>query len=216
MNGISKPLLRGWSHAIGAVAAVVGVIVLGIASHGDSVKFVAVLVYGISLVVLLGFSATYHIPHWSPARREFLRRIDHANIFILIAGTYTPVVAVLLTGAWRMVMLLSIWGIAIAGVAAATPVIRARRRLLVVIYVAMGCLGVVAFPQLIASVGAAILLLVFGGVLYSAGALAYATRRPRLWPRVFGYHEVFHLAVVAASALFYIFVLTVVMPYQGS
>jgi hemolysin III len=211
---ISKPLMRGWLHAGATVAAIVGTIFLAVNTHGSATKLAACLVYGVSLVALLAFSATYHIPNWSPARRAFLRRIDHANIFVLIAGTYTPVVAVLMHGALRIAVLVAIWTIAIAGIAASTPVIRSRRRLLSGIYVGMGWIGVVMFPELLAAVGAAVLFIVAGGVLYSLGAIAYATQRPRLWPRIFGYHEVFHALVIAASASFYVFMIGVVAPYQ--
>jgi hemolysin III len=212
---IVKPLMRGWLHAGAAVAAIVGTIFLALNTHGDATKLASCLVYGVSLVALLAFSATYHIPNWSPARRAFLRRIDHANIFVLIAGTYTPVVAVLMHGALRIAVLIGIWVIAIAGIAASTPVIRSRRRLLAGIYLGMGWVGAIMFPQLLAAVGAAVLFIVAGGIFYSLGAVAYATQRPKLWPRVFGYHEVFHALVIAASVSFYVFMIGVVAPYHA-
>jgi hemolysin III len=212
---IPKPLLRGWLHAGSAVVAIVGTIILALNTHGDAAKLSACLVYGISLVVLLTFSAMYHIPNWSPRRKAFWRRIDHANIFVLIAGTYTPVAAVLLRGGLGIGVLVAIWTIAIAGIAASTSFIRTRRRLLAGIYMGMGWIGVIMFPELLATVGAAVLFIVGGGILYSLGAVAYATRRPKLWPGIFGYHEVFHALVVAASVSFYVFMIGVVAPYHA-
>lgn len=207
-----KPLLRGWSHAVAAVVSVAGLIVLIGLSAGDGVKLAALCVYGVSLVLLFGFSAAYHIPNWSPKPRRVLRRIDHANIFLLIAGTYTPVVTVVLGGWWRAGLLIAIWVVSAAGIALATGVIMARRRLLTMTYLLVGWLGVVATPQLVTDTGPAMLLLLAGGALYTLGALAYAAKRPTLAPRIFGYHEVFHLAVIAASVCFYIYILVAVVP----
>lgn len=208
-----KPLMRGWLHAGGAVLAVIGTVSLVADAHGDRVKTVAFLVYGLSMIMLLGFSALYHIPYWSERRRSFLRRIDHANIFIMIAGTYTPVVAVMLHDGWRITMLTLIWALAAVGIALSTPVIRSHRRLLAGIYVLMGWAGVAAFPQLVQRAGAAMLWIVAGGVLYTLGAIAYAVQWPKLWPRIYGYHEVFHALVLAAAASFYVFMLETVAPF---
>ncbi|MGI8847984.1 MAG: PAQR family membrane homeostasis protein TrhA [Candidatus Dormibacteria bacterium] len=208
-----KPLLRGWLHAVAAVWAAVGLVVLVVLSRGDITKLVTLSIYGVALVLLFGVSAVYHIPNWSPPRRRVLRRIDHANIFLLTAGTYTPVATVLLRGGFRVGILVAIWSVSAAGIVLTAGLIPSHRRLLALIYVASGWIAVFVGPQLIAAGGTATLLLLAGGVLYSLGALAYALKRPQIIPRVFGYHEVFHLAVVAASVCFYVFMLVAVVPH---
>jgi hemolysin III len=207
-----KPLLRGWSHALAAVVSVVGMVILLSRSTGDAVKLTAFAVYGVTLVLLFGFSAAYHIPHWSPRNRRILRGIDHANIFLLIAGTYTPVTAVLLRGGLRVGLLIAIWSVAAVGIALASGIVAGHRRALAAIYVLTGWIGIIATPQIVSAAGGAVALIVVGGVIYSLGAVVYAIRRPRGFPTVFGYHEVFHVAVIAASACFYAFMVAVVAP----
>jgi hemolysin III len=208
-----KPLLRGYSHAVAAVAAAAGTVVLVTRTAGDVPKQVSLLVYGVSMVVLFGVSALYHMGSWTPPRRALLRRLDHANIFVLIAGTYTPVAVNVLGGAWRIGVLTTLWGAAIGGSLAVAPRLRLARWGLTLVYLLMGWVGLLVLPQVVAAVGAGVLLLAAGGLLYSAGAVVYALRRPRLWPRVFGYHEAFHLLVIAASGLFYAFVIACVIPH---
>lgn len=209
---VAKPLLRGWSHAVATVAAAAGTVLLVARTGGDRPKQLSVLVYGLSLVVLFGVSALYHVGTWAPPRRALLRRLDHANIFVLIAGTYTPVAVNVLHGGWRVAVLATLWGAALAGIVGVAPVLRTPRWALIGVYLLMGWVGLLVLPQLAGTVGAGVLLLAGGGALYSAGAVIYALRRPRLWPRVFGYHEVFHLLVIAASCLFFAFVAAFVVP----
>jgi hemolysin III len=210
---VVKPLLRGYSHAVFAVVAAVGTVILIVRTAGDAPKQLSVLVYGISLVVLFGVSGLYHVGTWSPRRRALLRRIDHADIFLLIAGTYTPVAVNVLGGGWRVAVLATLWGAALAGALAVAPVLRIPRWVLIGLYLLMGWVGLLVMPQVAGAVGAGVLLLAGGGALYSVGAVIYALRRPRLWPRVFGYHEAFHLLVIAASCLFYAFVAAFVVPH---
>ena len=208
-----KPLLRGYSHALAAVAAAVGTVILLLRTAGDVPRQASLLVYGISMVVLFGVSAVYHIGTWAPPRRALLRRLDHTNIFLLIAGTYTPVAVNVLGGGWRVGVLAALWGIALVGSVAVAPRLRLPRWALVLTYLLMGWVGLLVLPQVVAAVGSGVLLVAGGGTLYSVGALIYALRRPRLWPRVFGYHEAFHLLVIAAASLFYAFVVAFVIPH---
>src|SRR5712692_1502009 len=192
---LPKPLLRGWSHAVAAVVAV----------------------YGTGLVLLFAVSATYHIFNWPPRVKDWLRRADHATIFVFIAATYTPLVFNVLDSWWRLGVLITIWTCALAGVVGAAPFLRIPRAALAGLYLAMGWIAVVALVPLSAALGwAAALLMALGGLQYSLGAAAYAFRRPRLWPRVFGYHEVFHLAVITASITFYVVVVYYAVPYHRS
>ncbi len=210
-----KPLLRGWSHAVAAVVAVAGLVSLVVITRHDPAKLVSMAVYGTGLVLLFAVSATYHIFNWPPRVKDWLRRADHATIFVFIAATYTPLVFNVLGGWWRLGVLITIWVCALAGVVGAAPFLRIPRAALAGLYLAMGWIAVVALVPLSAALGwAAALLMALGGLQYSLGAAAYAFRRPRLWPRVFGYHEVFHLAVITASITFYVIVVYYAVPYH--
>jgi len=211
---LEKPLLRGYLHAGAAVIALIATVALALLSAGDRPKQLSLLVYGASSILLFGWSALYHLGHWSPRVRAAFQRVDHANIFVLIAGTYTPMAFNLLSGWARITLLVTIWGLAALGMAAAAPALRIPRQVMVGLYVAMGWVAVAFIPQIVAAVGlSAMLLLALGGVLYTVGALAYAFRWPNIWPRVFGYHEVFHLATILAAAAFFVFMLTQVLPF---
>ncbi len=212
---LGKPLLRGWSHGAAAVVAIAGLVALIVVTRHDPAKLVSVTVYGTGLVLLFAVSATYHIFTWPPRVKEWLRRADHATIFVFIAATYTPLVFNVLGGWWRVGMLAAIWACAAAGVAGAAPFLRIPRQLLASLYLAMGWLAVIALVPLTAALGwVAAALMALGGLQYSLGAAAYAFRRPRLWPRVFGYHEVFHLAVITASVTFYVIVVRYAVPFH--
>ncbi len=211
---IVKPLLRGYLHAVAAVFAFVGTIFLLLRTVGDAPKQFSLLIYGVSSLLLFGWSAFYHIGTWSVSRRAFMRRIDHANIFILIAGTYTPIVFNVMTGSWRVAILTIIWVLAVVGVATAAPSVRLPRWITAALYVVMGWVVIAALPELVARVGIkGMSLLLLAGILYTLGAVAYALRKPTLWPRVFGFHEVFHLATILANGAFFTFMVIYVVPF---
>jgi hemolysin III len=213
----AKPRLRGWSHAAGAVLAVAGAATLVILSRQQPAKAVTMLIYGLSMVLLLAVSAVYHIGTWRPRVRAVLRGVDHANIFLFIAASYTALAFNALTGWWRTGILVSVWLLAVVGMATLTGAVKLPRWALAGLYVALGWIGVAVVPQVAAALGLpALLLILLGGVLYSTGALAYAFKRPRLWPRTFGYHEVFHLLVLGASASFFVVMALYVIPYRGN
>ncbi|HEY1420804.1 MAG TPA: hemolysin III family protein [Candidatus Dormibacteraeota bacterium] len=210
-----KPLLRGWSHAVSTVIAVAGLVALVVITRRDPAKLASMLVYGIGLVLLFGVSGTYHVFNWPPRVKDWLRRADHATIFVFIAATYTPLAFNVLDGWWRVGVLVAIWLCAAAGVIGAAPFLRIPRRILASLYVAMGWVAVVAIVPLTAALGwVAALLIALGGLQYSLGAAAYAFQRPKLWPKVFGYHELFHLAVISASVTFYVVVVRYAVPYH--
>ena len=210
-----KPLLRGWSHLAATVVAIAGLIALIVITRNDPAKLASMVVYGAGLVMLFGVSGTYHVFNWPPKVKEWLRRADHATIFLFIAATYTPLAFNVLTGWWRIGVLAAIWVCAVAGLAGAAPFLRIPRRLLASLYLAMGWVAVVALIPLTAALGwAAAALIALGGIQYSVGAAIYAFKRPRLWPRVFGYHEIFHLAVISASVTFYVVVVQYAVPYH--
>jgi hemolysin III len=207
------PMLRGWSHAIAIVPAVVGLTVLLASAPDNPGQRASFAIYGSALVLLFTVSTLYHRGPWSPRVRAIWRRVDHANIFLMIAATYTAVAVNLLDGGTRIGILVAIWVTAGIGMVIVAGPLRLPRPLLVLTYFCTGWMAIVILPALVSRVGAAgLTFLLAGGGLYSLGALAYALRRPRLWPRVFGYHEVFHLLVIAATALFFAFIALAVMP----
>jgi hemolysin III len=200
---------------VAAFIAVAGLVSLILITRHDPAKLASMVVYGIGLVLLFGVSATYHIFNWPPRAKDWLRRADHATIFVFIAASYTPLVFNILGGWWRIGVLVAIWIMALAGVVGAAPFLRIPRIALASLYLAMGWLAVVALVPLTAALGwVAALLMALGGLQYSLGAAAYAFRKPRLWPRVFGYHELFHLAVISASVTFYVVVVYYAVPYH--
>ncbi|HZK74361.1 MAG TPA: hemolysin III family protein [Clostridia bacterium] len=212
---LAKPLLRGWSHGLAALLSVAGLVALMVVTRNDPAKLASMAIYGAGLVLLFGISGTYHIFNWPPRVRDWLRRADHAMIFVFIAATYTPLAFNVLDGWWRIGVLVGIWTCAAAGVAGAAPFLRLPRHLLAALYLAMGWLAVVALVPLAAALGwAAAVLMALGGLQYSLGAAAYAFKKPRLWPRVFGYHELFHVAVITASVTFYVVVIHYAVPFH--
>ena len=209
-----RPRLRGWSHAVATVPAAGATIALATLTRGDRYKQLTLIVYGLSSVMLFAGSAAYHLSSGPAGRRAVLQRIDHSNIFLLVAGTYTPIATALLPGPWRAAVLATVWGLAVVGIGAiALPGWHLPRGLLAGCYLGQGWVALAALPQLTRSAGWDGLAMLMGaGLLYTAGAVAYSLRRPRLWPGVFGYHEVFHLLVIAANALFLLFMLLRVVP----
>jgi hemolysin III len=185
----------------GLLAAVAGVVYILVRFHGDLPVLAAMLVYGASLCVLFGASSLYHGIPANAARTSVLRKIDHAAIYVLIAGSYTPVLFVGLDGAWRIATLAAIWGVAIAGIVLTMWFVHAPRWLSAAVYIAMGWFAIVpAFKLVPALPHIVTLLIALGGLLYTLGALVYATRKLDLLPRRFGFHEIFHLFVLAGAA----------------
>lgn len=208
-----RPLLRGYLHLGAALAAAAGGTYLVLVSSGDVLRQLSMLVYAASLTMLFGVSAAYHVRVWAPVPTAILRRLDHANIFVLIAATYTPFAANLLTEWSRLGVLATVWCGAVAGAGAAIAGLQLRRWLRAAIYVVLGWVGVAAvFFVEVPLPPLANALLLTGGLLYSLGAVLYARRWPDPWPRVFGYHEVFHVLTIAAAVLFYVVLLVYVLP----
>ena len=211
--GVRRPLLRGYFHAGAAIVAVFGVGLLLQLTVSDRLKQISLLIYGASSILLFAWSAYYHIGTWSRPRRLLMRRFDQAAIFVLIAGTYTPIVFNMLVGWWRVGLLGAVWGLAVLGTVVAA-VRRIPRWVLGVLFMVTGWVALAALPGFVLALGLhALILPVLGGLLYTLGALVFAIRWPRLWPRIFGYHEVFHLATIAANAVMFLFILQYVVPF---
>lgn len=199
-----KPRLRGWLHAGTFPLAVIAGLLLVALGPTLAARLCAV-VYVLTSALLFGVSAAYHRGRWSGWKAEMLRRFDHANIYLIIAGTYTPFAALILRGDVRVVVLAVVWAGAIAGVLFRVLWVRAPRWLYTLLYIGLGWVAAFFIPQFLDGAGVTVCVLVaLGGVLYSVGGLVYGLRRPDPAPDWFGFHEVFHAFTVAAYVLQYI------------
>lgn len=192
-----RPTWRGWIHAATFPIAIAGGIVLIVLAQGTAAKWACAVFMATSLL-LFGNSALYHRFDWSPRTRAILKRIDHANILLLIAGTYTPI-AVLALPTDKAILLLSlVWGGAILGILFRVFWIDAPRWLYVALYLVLGWAAVMYMFDLFQANAAMMILVIVGGVLYTVGAVVYALKRPNPWPGHFGFHEIFHVCTVLA------------------
>ena len=204
-----KPLLRGVSHQVAFFVAILATAALVAASKAGAASRAA-LVFGLSLICLFGVSALYHRVQWTPAARQRMRRLDHAAIFVLIAGGYTPLFALFPSSRGGHTALAAIWGGALVGVAKSVLFPNAPKWVTALVCVALGWAVFGEVVDRAAFVGWDCLgLLIASGSTYSLGALVYALKRPDPSPRVFGYHEVFHAIVIAASACLFAHVMLV-------
>jgi hemolysin III len=207
-----RPRFRGVSHRIAFFLALPLAVVLAFEVDTAAGR-VAAIAFGTSAAAMFGASALYHGVNWPDEKRRWLRRLDHAGIYGLIAGTYTAVGLLVLEGSWRTVVLGIVWVGAAAGIAIKFLWVDGPKWLSAAIGIALGWVAVAAFPQIVAGVGVAgSVLVVVGGIAYTAGALVYALRRPDPIPAVFGYHEVFHALVIVAVACQYSAIAFYVLP----
>jgi hemolysin III len=195
--------VRGLLNGAAALLSAVGAAALW-ARGGDLSERSALLTFGLSLVCLYTVSSLYHSVPWNQVWKQRFQRIDHAMIYVLIAGTYTPIAVIILDGWLRWAALGTVWGIAAVGTAQKTFWPQLGHRFSVPLQVIQGWLAVLLLAPLSQRLPwPALLLLLLGGLLYTIGMVIFATKRPRLWPHVFSYHEVFHVFVVAGSAAHY-------------
>jgi hemolysin III len=203
MNVELRPRLRGVFHQYAFFASLLFGAVLVVGASGAAERTSAI-VFATALATMFGVSALYHRVTWRPRARLWMRRLDHAGIYLLIAGTYTPFALLALADVWRWTILPIVWGGALVAIVLKLAWVDAPKWLAVTIGIALGWIGVVALPQLWVHTGlAGVGLLLAGGVLYTVGAIVYARRRPDPVPDVFGYHELFHALVIAAAACQY-------------
>ena len=207
-----KPKLRGWMHLATAPLTLAGGIVLVILSPDATTRWGSAL-FSASALVLFTVSAIYHTGSWSPRVWALLRRFDHANIFVLIAGSYTPLTLILLEGTQRTMLLTTVWTCALLGVLFRVFWTDAPRWLYTPIYIAMGWVAIVflpdfaqgAYDRLGGDIGTAVMVLIAaGGALYTLGGVVYGFQRPNPWPRWFGFHEVFHTFTILAFVTHYV------------
>jgi len=201
VHGRPKPAMRGWIHAVASPLSLAAGIVLICLAQGAGLKW-ACAVFMTASLVLFTNSACYHLGDWSPHVTDVLRRIDHVNIFLLIAGTYTPV-SFALQPFWRDFIIISMWACTAVAMIIHVIWISAPRWLYTVVYIVFGIYGL-AFMMLFwrspYAGPAVVILLCAGGVCYILGAIVYALRKPDPWPHVFGFHEIFHCGTVAGYA----------------
>ncbi|MDD8026214.1 MAG: hemolysin III family protein [Acidobacteriota bacterium] len=206
--------VSGLSHFFAAVAALGGwaalLLIFGFAPPG---RAVALSIYGLSLVLLFGASAAYHLAKPGPKGLLILRKLDHSAIYLLIAGSYSPICALRLEGFWRGGMLAVIWTLALIGIGVKIFIIRAPRWLTAGIYIVMGWLAVIAVRPLLAALPTgALIWLAAGGIIYTLGAVIYIIRKPDFVPGVFGFHEVWHIFVILGALAHFIMIAVYIAP----
>jgi hemolysin III len=209
---LAKPRLRGVSHQYAFFVSLACGVGLILAASGGRAR-VAAAIYAGAVSALLGTSALYHRVTWRPAARRWMRRLDHSMIFVLIAGTYTPVALLALHDSLARTILIVVWAGALGGVVFKLLWIDAPKWVFAAVYLALGWVSIAILGELPAAIGwLGVAGLAAGGLLYTAGAMVYASERPNPLPRVFGYHEVFHALVLAAVFLHYAVIAFAVLP----
>jgi hemolysin III len=210
--GPVKPRLRGVSHQYAFFVSLACGVGLILAASGGRARLAA-SIYAVAVSALLGTSALYHRVTWRPQTLRWMRRLDHSMIFVLIAGTYTPVALLALKGTLSSTILIVLWAGALGGMIFKLAWIDAPKWLFAAVYVVLGLVTGAVFGELPATIGwLGVAGLAGGGLLYLIGAVIYTSGRPNPWPKVFGYHEVFHALVLAAAGLHYAVIAFAVVP----
>lgn len=198
---LARPLLRGAVHVVAFMASLPVGLLLVLAAD-SAVAQRALAVYAVSVSLMLGVSSIYHRVSWSPQRRRWMRRLDHAMIFVVLAGSYTPWAVLVLDGPLSRLILVAMWAGAAVGIGVHVVWVDAPKPVIAATYAAVGLLALGALPAWLDGLGAAgTALVAAAGGLSALGAMAYATGRPNPWPAVFGYHEIFHVLVTASVAV---------------
>jgi hemolysin III len=209
----AKPRWRGRLHQIAFIVSIPQGLAL-VAAAADLASRISAAIFALTLSGVYGTSAAYHRVAWSPRALQWMKRLDHSMIYLLIAGTYTPVSLLVLHKVWGYALLGAVWAGALAGVALKAFGMERTRRVGGALYIVLGWLAVLAAPQLVTRMSAPVLaLIVAGGVLYTLGAIVLLRRRPDPNPAVFGYHEIWHVLVVAAGACHYAAIMLLVVTH---
>lgn len=205
--------VNGLTHFFSAIAALIGSIILLVLGWGNLGKAVALMVYGVSLVLLFAASAAYHMVKARPAVLQFLRKLDHSAIYLLIAGTYTPFCTIMFQGFWKWGMLAIIWSLAVIGIVVKIFLINSPRWLNAGIYILMGWLCIAAIGEMLRVLPPwSLTWLLVGGITYTLGAVVYITKIMDFWPGKFGFHEVWHIFVIVAALAHFIAIAFFVAP----
>jgi hemolysin III len=208
-----KEPVNTWTHFVTFLAAIVGLVFLIALSRHNPSKLVTMTVYGVSVIILYGASSLYHWVRTTPDKELILKKIDHISIYLMIAGSYTPVFYYGLEGAWKWTMLSAVWTLALIGMFLKIWFIHAPRYVSTAFYVTLGWIAVVPFVRLIDNLPlGAIVLMVAGGVSYTIGAVIYATKCFDFFPNRFGFHEIFHLFVSAGSVAHFLMIACYILP----
>ena len=214
MLGKMRNPVRGFMDATAALASVVALVVLIVLTTDDAPRMVSMIVYALSLTALYTTSSLYHSIPWRPAWKQRMQRMDHSMIFLLVAGSFTPIAFNILDGAWRVSVLAVVWSVAIVGVTQKIVWPKVRPWFSITLQTTLGWFAVVPFVELVRRLsGGALILISAGGIPYTSGMVLFTMKRPRLAPRVFSYHEVWHVFVISASVLHFLAVLIYVVPY---
>ena len=209
---LPKPRFRGRIHQVAFFVSIPAGVILVVLAQGRAATTIAA-VYAVSLAAVFGSSAAYHRGRWTERARRRMKRLDHSMIFVLIAASYTPVAALVLGGTWEVVLLCLAWAGAVAGVTLKMARPDGHHVIGGILYMGLGWLAVIALPQLFVELTAVeSVLMVAGGLLYTAGAIVFATRRPDPAPAMFGYHEIWHAFMVAAASCHYAMILLILLP----
>src|SRR5665648_922275 len=211
-----KEPVNTWTHFIAFMVAIVGLVFLIIMSKDNISKLVTMTIYGLSMILLYGASSIYHWVRTTPQKQLLLKKIDYIAIYFLIAGSYTPVFFYGLDGTWRWAMLISVWFLAVLGMALKLWFIRAPRYVSAAFYVSLGWIALVPFSQLIKHLPVgSIILMAVGCVLYTTCAVIYSTKIFDFFPKRFGFHEIFHLFIAAGSVVHFMMILIYIVPMKG-
>ena len=206
-----KPRLRGVFHEVAFYAAVVAGVLL-VATAGPGRARLSAIVFALCVAACFGFSALYHRPTWQPRARSWLARLDHAGIYLLIAGTYTPFGLIVMSHAWAVVVLSIVWSGSAAAILLKLFWPGKPKKLSAALGLILGWIAVVAYSQFLKLPGPALVLIGIGGAAYSLGAIVYARKKPDPIPHILGYHEVFHLLTILAAGCFYGVIAFYVLP----
>lgn len=205
-----KPILRGWSHQAMFFVAL-GACSLLIAKSVNTAQYISTIIYSIGLLMMLGVSAFYHRIHWEPRKRDLLGRLDHSAIYVMIAGTCTPITLLVLNGDSGTTLLISIWSVAAIGILKSIFFPNLPEMVSALIYLIPGYMVLPYLSELMPKLGVSnIVLLIVGGALYTIGAIFYGLKRPGRNAKWFGYHEIFHLLVCVAAVLHFIIIYNIV------
>lgn len=208
-----KEPVNTWTHFITFIAGIIGLAFLIALSWNNLTKLIVMTIYGISIILLYGASSLFHWVRTTPRKELLLRKLDHVAIYALIAGSYTPVFYYGLQGSWKWIMLIAVWSLAAIGMLLKIRFIHVPRYVSTSFYVTLGWIALIPFVKLAGNLPlGAIVLIVLGGVVYTIGGLIYATKWLNFFPNRFGFHEVFHLFIMAGSVTHFIMVVVYLVP----
>jgi hemolysin III len=201
------------THLVAAAVAFIGVILLAYLARDDAIKLASLCLYGVTLVLMFSSSAIYHLTQAGPNLTLFLRKLDHSAIYLLIAGTYTPICLHYFTGFWRLGFLSIIWSLGLIGIAVKLFVINAPRWLTAGVYLLMGWLSVVGVGEILSRMPTgALAWLLAGGLFFTGGAVVYTLKKPNPFPGVFGFHEIWHIFVILGAFSHFVLMLAYIAP----